>query len=50
MHWADKCLYKNEKGSGYLVEGNDSGDDDSSVEINIVLITEEDDKSEIFVG
>ena len=52
MQWADKCPHKNDKGSAYLVEGNDSDDDDedSSEEINIVLITEEDDKSEIFVA
>ena len=42
--------HKNEKGSAYLVEGNDNDDDDSSEEINIVLITEEDDISEIFVA
>ena len=44
-----KCPHENEKRSAYLVEGNDS-DDDSSGEINIVLITKEDDKSEIFVA
>ena len=49
MHWTDKCPHKNEKGPGYLVEGNDS-DDGSSEEMNVVLITEEDDKSEIFVA
>ena len=45
-----KCPHENEKRSAYLVEGNDSDDDDSSGEINIVLITKEDDKSEIFVA
>ena len=43
MHWADSCPHKNEKGSAYLVEGNDSDDDDdddNSKKINIVLITE----------
>ena len=53
MHWADTCPHKNEKGSAYLVESNNSDvddDDDNSEEINIVLITEEDDKSEIFVA
>ena len=42
--------HKNEKESAYLVESNDNDDDDSSEEINIVLITEEDDISEIFVA
>ena len=51
MHWPDKCPHKNEAVSAYLVEGNDSGDDDDNLEeINTVLITEEDDKSEIFVA
>ena len=52
MHWADKCPQKNKKGSAYLVDDNDSDDDDedNSEEINIVLITEEDGKSEIFVA
>ena len=46
MHWADSCPHKNEKGSAYLVEGNDSDDDDdddddnNSKKINILLITE----------
>ena len=43
-HWTDKCPHKNKKRSAYLVEGNNSDDEDndSSEEINIVLITEED--------
>ena len=48
MHWPDKCPDKNETGSAYLVEGNDSSDDNPE-EINIVFITEND-KSEIFVA
>ena len=54
MHWPDKWPHKSETGSAYLVERNDSGDDDDDddnlEEINTVLITEEDDKSEVFVA
>ena len=44
MHWAGKWPHQNKKWTAYLAEGNDSDDDDSSEEINIVY------KSEIFVA
>ena len=47
MHWADKCPHKNER-SALIVEGRAS-EDESTEEVNIVLITEEIDKAEIFV-
>ena len=48
MYQPDKCPDKNETGSAYLAEGNDSSDDNSE-EINFVFITEND-KSEISVA
>ena len=47
MHWADKCPHKNER-SALIVEGSAS-EDESTKEVDIVLITEEIDKAEIFV-
>ena len=47
MHWADKCPCKNER-SALIVEGSAS-EDKSAEKINIVLITKEIEKVEIFV-
>ena len=50
MHWADKCPHCNDKGTAMYVEVDENSENDSSEEINIVLMTEKIEKSEIFVA
>ena len=47
MHWADKCPHRNDKGIVMYVEEDENSENDSSEEINIVLMTEKISKSEI---
>ena len=52
MHWADKCPHKLNYQSVNISEEDslDTENDSESEEINIVLMTEEIDKNEIFIA
>ena len=51
MHWANKCPHKNDQNVNILEDSdNDSADNDLFEEANIILITENLLKSEIFVA
>ena len=51
MHWANKCPHKNDQNVNILEDSdNDSADNDLFKEANIILITENLLKSEIFVA